>query len=155
MTLIFKTHHDWLIDLTCEAIKCGELFMLQWWRMNGLTLWDSHWCNLAGTYGHLHILQWLRAHGCPWDHWTCYESIHQLHVLKWLRIQDCPWRVNFVVEKLNIFYESCAWVICNDYDSWLLPQLRGWEIYNELLSETFPLDFPSDLRKTVLSFLHV
>ena len=71
--------------------------------------------------GHLHVLQWAREHGCPWDSWTCtYAAMGRvpgdvevgagaplpverdsnayavacghLDVLRWTREHGCPWR---------------------------------------------------------------
>ena len=42
--------------------------------------------------GHLGVLQWAQAHGCPWDKWT-YEKAAangHLEVLQWARAQGCP-----------------------------------------------------------------
>ena len=42
--------------------------------------------------GHLEVLQWARAHGCPWDAETCVMAARQGHreVLVWARAQGCP-----------------------------------------------------------------
>ena len=58
-------------------------------------LWDKYTCGWAAFHGHLEVLQWLRAKGCPWDRWTNIEAARggQLEVLQWMRGQDppCPW----------------------------------------------------------------
>ena len=47
-------------------------------------------CSLAALGGHLHVLQFLRESGCPWDSRTCATGGH-LEVLKWAREKQCPW----------------------------------------------------------------
>jgi hypothetical protein len=43
--------------------------------------------------GHLEVLQWVRANGCPWDGWTCSWAAKggHLEVLQWVRANGCPW----------------------------------------------------------------
>ena len=58
-------------------------------------LWDERTCCWAASGGHLEVLQWLRAMGCPWGTLTsswAAEGGH-LEVLQWMRAQDppCPW----------------------------------------------------------------
>jgi len=39
------------------------------------------------------VLHWARAHGCPWDAWTCARAAHggHLEVLQWAPANGCPW----------------------------------------------------------------
>ena len=41
----------------------------------------------------MHVLQWLRAHGSPWDKEVCsYAAFHgHLEVLKWATLHGCAW----------------------------------------------------------------
>jgi hypothetical protein len=50
-------------------------------------------CAVAAQKGHLEVLQWARANGCPWDKETCRLAAMggHLEVLLWLRANDCPW----------------------------------------------------------------
>ena len=50
-------------------------------------------CALAAEGGHLAVLQWARAHHCPWDAATCYAAASggHLDVLQWARKHGCPW----------------------------------------------------------------
>ena len=43
--------------------------------------------------GHLEVLKWARANGCPWDEGTCAYAAEggHLEVLKWARENGCPW----------------------------------------------------------------
>ena len=47
---------------------------------------------LAARNGYLEVLQWARAHGCPWDEMVCKEAAANGHreVLEWARAQGCP-----------------------------------------------------------------
>ena len=42
--------------------------------------------------GHLAVLQWARARGCPWNEYTCGNAAESgnLAVLQWARAQGCP-----------------------------------------------------------------
>ena len=49
-------------------------------------------CQFAAEGGHLEVLKWLRAEGCPWDEWACAWALRggHLEVLEWLRAAGCP-----------------------------------------------------------------
>jgi hypothetical protein len=59
--------------------------------------WDEAICSEAARRGHLTVLQWARANGCPWDHAIfsaiCREAARTGHlpVLQWARANGCPW----------------------------------------------------------------
>ena len=59
-------------------------------------LWDEETCGWAALHGHLEVLQWLRAKGCPWWEVTSKQAAlgGHLEVLQWMRAQDppCPWK---------------------------------------------------------------
>ena len=68
-----------------ELVKwlCGEGgFKMDWIVMRG-----------AARSGNLELVRWLRGEGCPWDHWTCYQAVHNGHVevLRWARENGCRW----------------------------------------------------------------
>jgi hypothetical protein len=48
----------------------------------------------GGGRGHLAVLQWLRANGCPWDENTCSQAawVGHLAVLQWARANGCAWK---------------------------------------------------------------
>ena len=58
-------------------------------------LWDEHTCCWAAFHGHLEVMKWLQAKGCPWGTQTSNCAAHggHLEVLQWMRAQDppCPW----------------------------------------------------------------
>ncbi|WZN61834.1 hypothetical protein HKI87_04g33690 [Chloropicon roscoffensis] len=58
-------------------------------------LWDERTYRCAAYHGHLEVIKWLRAKGCPWGTATSNNAARggHLEVLQWLRAQDppCPW----------------------------------------------------------------
>ena len=58
-------------------------------------LWDKDTCGWAAHSGHLEVMKWLRAKGCPWGEVTSRDAAcgGHLEVLQWMRAQDppCPW----------------------------------------------------------------
>ncbi|WZN66925.1 hypothetical protein HKI87_17g84970 [Chloropicon roscoffensis] len=58
-------------------------------------LWDEKTCGWAAEGGHLEVMKWLRAKGCPWGASTSRDAAcgGELEVLQWMRAQDppCPW----------------------------------------------------------------
>ena len=58
-------------------------------------LWDEDSCRHAAFHGHLELVKWLRAKGCPWTTQAsnCAARGGHLEVLQWMRAQDppCPW----------------------------------------------------------------
>lgn len=47
----------------------------------------------AAKYGHLHTLQWLRRHQCPWDINTTLQAVrhNRVEILQWIYSQNGPW----------------------------------------------------------------
>jgi hypothetical protein len=47
---------------------------------------------MAAMGGHLHVLQWARAHHCPWDERTIGMAAQggHLEVLQWAQEHGCP-----------------------------------------------------------------
>lgn len=54
---------------------------------------DRSTCTCAAENGHLEVLKWARANGCPWYEFTCAMAALDGHlkVLKWARANGCPW----------------------------------------------------------------
>jgi hypothetical protein len=46
----------------------------------------------AAWKGHLEVLKWARANGCPWDAKTCETAAFngRLETLKWAHANGCP-----------------------------------------------------------------
>ena len=81
------------ITLCEQAARKGHLHILQWLRAHNCK-WDEWTCNRAVLHGHFHILQWAHDNGCPWwkDEMCCrVVDSGNLNILKWLRIKGCPW----------------------------------------------------------------
>ena len=70
----------------------GHLDVLLWALANGCP-WDASTCTFAAKDGHLKVLQWARVNGCPWDGGTCAGAAQRGHleVLQWARANGCPW----------------------------------------------------------------
>ena len=73
------------------AAEGGHLAVLRWARAQGCP-WYEWTCANAAAHGHLEVLQWARAQGCPWDRRTCARAATNGHpgVLRWARAQGCP-----------------------------------------------------------------
>jgi len=70
----------------------GHLAVLQWARAHGCP-WDEKTCAYAARNGHLAVLQWARAHGCPWDEGTCAmaaQKKRRFDVLQWVQPDGYP-----------------------------------------------------------------
>ena len=80
---------DWF-HVCRAAARGGHLEVLQWACANGCP-WDVWTCRYVTCYGHLEVLQWARANGAPWDAETCAVAAEygQLEVLQWLRANGC------------------------------------------------------------------
>ena len=76
----------------CLCSRGGHLEVLQWARANGCP-WDERPVPCCSRGGHLEVLQWARANGCPWDDDTCADAARggHLEVLQWARANGCPW----------------------------------------------------------------
>jgi hypothetical protein len=75
-------------------IKRGDVDMVRWVLDHGGERWGAQ----ASGGGHLEVVQWLRAKGCPWDSQTCAKAAQHgyLEVIKWSRANGCPWDANTV-----------------------------------------------------------
>ena len=77
---------------------------------------------MAAANGHLEILKWARANGCPWDEWTCIAGqlkMTDLEILKWARANGAPWNEESIRKNLT------------DHDA-VLDWLDGLECQNGL-----------------------
>ena len=79
------------VDVLAAAIG-GHLEVLQWVRANGCP-WDERTCWGAAEGGHLEVLQWARANGCPWSGETCEFAAKggDVEVLRWACANGCPY----------------------------------------------------------------
>ena len=78
--------------LCSGAAEGGHLEVLRWARANGCP-WSHMTCKAAARSGHLEVRKWMRANGCPWNTETCSGAAEggHLEVLKWARENGCPW----------------------------------------------------------------
>ena len=79
----------------------GHLEVLKWARANGCP-WDGDTCTYAAEGGHLDVLKWLCANGCPpREEQACMNAAWggHLEMLQWMRANGCPWNKR-----------ACAWV---------------------------------------------
>merc|ERR1719174_1026439 len=70
----------------------GRLRILQWLRAHGCP-WDDGTCNVAVLNGQLETLRWAHENGCEWSAQTCFYAAYggHLEILQWLRAKGCPW----------------------------------------------------------------
>eukprot|EP00587_Corethron_hystrix_P009281 CAMPEP_0113304708 /NCGR_PEP_ID=MMETSP0010_2-20120614/4618_1 /TAXON_ID=216773 ORGANISM="Corethron hystrix, Strain 308" /NCGR_SAMPLE_ID=MMETSP0010_2 /ASSEMBLY_ACC=CAM_ASM_000155 /LENGTH=368 /DNA_ID=CAMNT_0000158963 /DNA_START=206 /DNA_END=1309 /DNA_ORIENTATION=+ /assembly_acc=CAM_ASM_000155 len=88
-----ESFHDNFGKRACmHAAKGGHIEMLKWLRAVGCP-WDKETSTEAARRGHLDLLIWLRQEGCPWGYETCIAAAKGGHIgtLKWLRRNGCPW----------------------------------------------------------------
>ena len=79
-------------DLCDYSAEGGHLAVLQWARAHGCP--RNEWtCTEAASNGHLEVLQWARAQGCDWGERTCARAAEggHLEVLQWARAHGRPW----------------------------------------------------------------
>jgi len=83
---IFYTSEVFKNIICPSSAEGGHLEVLQWARAQGCP-WDERTCAWAARNGHLKVLKWARAQGCPWDERTCaYAAMNgHLEVLQWAR----------------------------------------------------------------------
>jgi hypothetical protein len=103
------------LDLCSWSAHNGHLEVLKWAWANGCP-WNEWTCAHAAMNGHLEVLKWARANGCPWDWWTCANaaSYGRLEVLKWARSNGCPWNVwTCQWAAMNGHLEVLKWALAN------------------------------------------
>lgn len=79
-------------SLMAGAAYGGHLDLMKWLRANGCP-WDFYICACAAQEGHLNVLKWARANGCDWDGTTCSYAAASGHldILKWAKANGCNW----------------------------------------------------------------
>ena len=81
------------------AARNGHLEVLQWLHARGCPL-DAITCASAARGGHLEVLQWARLEkGCKWDDRTCAQAARGGHLalLQWACANGCPWSARICV----------------------------------------------------------
>jgi hypothetical protein len=96
-------------DTLTEAAYGNRLDVLQWLCTDLPHIYEPNLFATcaAATKGHLELLQWLRARGCPWDWRATYHAAenNHMHVLRWMaanggHIYDANVRLERVLRKL-------------------------------------------------------
>ena len=99
----FNVHHtdpELIKRVLCVAAWYGYLQVFEKYWSQGpqeklSKLWDERTCSWAAYGGHLELVKWLRAKGCPWGKLTSLGAAlaGRLEVLQWMRDQypPCPW----------------------------------------------------------------
>ena len=125
---------------------CGHLALLQWARANGCP-WSARICVVAAAYGYLDILQWVRANGCPWDERTCLVAAAYGHLpaLQWARRNGCPLGAWTCARMYNA---AVAWGL-NDVAAWLEANEAGRHLLPLWDDEGVPVASPVDIAKMV------
>ncbi|WZN65876.1 putative ankyrin repeat protein [Chloropicon roscoffensis] len=113
-------------------------------------LWDEETCRCAAHGGHLEVIKWLRAKGCPWDKSASNSAAEggHLEVLQWMRAQDppCPWDMrvcdyaagNGHLEVLRwARSQGCPW---NKYVPWAAASNGHLEVLRWARSQGCPWD---------------
>ncbi len=74
-----------------QAAQEGHLEVLRWAHANGCP-WDERTCLVAAAYGQLEALHWARSNGCPWDEDACRMAAAHGHLdtLRWVMHSGCP-----------------------------------------------------------------
>ncbi len=69
-----------------RSFSGGQLVIISHAHAEGFPL-RARVCAAAARGGHLHLLQWLRAHDCAWDYFTCAWAARggHLEVTKMIR----------------------------------------------------------------------
>lgn len=81
---------DWAVY--GNAINYGQLETLKYLHKKFAIVFSELDTARAARFGHIHILEYLRQNGCPWNHrapWDAAENGH-VHVLKYLHEHGCP-----------------------------------------------------------------
>jgi hypothetical protein len=75
-----------------SAVRGGSTEMLAWLLQRGCTLLTTALTEVAVSAGHLHVLRYLREHGCEWQHGCCKAAAKRgdVAMLRYLCDEGCP-----------------------------------------------------------------
>ena len=76
---------------TKAAASAGHLDILKWSRAHGCP-WDAKTCAVAAWQGRFDLLRWARETGAPWDEDTCISAFSRghIHMLLWAQRHGAP-----------------------------------------------------------------
>ena len=92
----------WLFEKGCpmdhklcasRAAYTAHVHILQWMKDNGMIgEWHGYHMFSAASFGHLEVVKWLRANGCPWDEMAFSSAAKHQHwdTLQYLVDNKCP-----------------------------------------------------------------
>lgn len=88
-------HHTNMNILRANADVCPWIRRYVDPSMHGMFNAHGTFCEYPDKMSsHLEVLQWARAHGCPWNEDNCIWRYHgQLLMLQWARDNSCPLNV--------------------------------------------------------------
>ena len=117
-------------------------------------------CSWAALDGHLEVMKWLRAKGCPWGIQTsCWAAQGgRLEVLQWLRAQDppCPWTSSVCSSAarqghLDVLRwarsQGCPW---DERAPWAAARNGHLKVLNWLIKEECPYYKKSECREAAV-----
>lgn len=102
--------YPWPLDTSAAIVKNGDLACLQWALAHGCPL-VSYIVEMATSFGHLHIIEWLHENGHLQNvrkgTLVTYLAARQGHlqILEWFRKHGYPWDENtcsFAADKGNL-----------------------------------------------------
>jgi hypothetical protein len=102
---LYKEHFQQTTTTICLwAAEQGHLQLLQWAIASGCP-WNYEIFEKAAGHGHLEILKWARANGRSWNAETCLAAAQHGHleILKWARANGCPW------DRFTLLSSSSSW----------------------------------------------
>lgn len=92
-------HDKWPQPLSFEMAKEGQIEAFRWALAQSPPLrLNAGMCRAAAQGGQLEMLQWLRAQGCSWSHYTCEAAVKNGHlgVLQWAHANGCELRYSML-----------------------------------------------------------
>jgi hypothetical protein len=113
----------WDEETCSRAAEGGHLEVLQWLRANGCP-WDEAACMQAAEGGRSAIYEWSRDNGPPWDEETrtlCLAAgSGHLAVLLWALASGCPADVHKCIAKAPVEWKTplllCAGIRAASFD---------------------------------------
>jgi hypothetical protein len=68
----------------------GHLYILKYVRAQGCP-WDEGCMDFAAEGGHMEVLRWGRANGAPWGEETCKMAVYGGNLWVLMRERNCQW----------------------------------------------------------------
>lgn len=88
------------ITLLDPLVALGSIRWIEWCVDNSQAM-NSRVCRVAAGKGQLAVLQWARAHSCPWDNWTLANVAcagdQAIPICEWALDKGCPFSSPWIV----------------------------------------------------------